>query len=145
LRQQVFHDDAARGRLEQIVHPRVRDALDKARRDASGPYTILVVPLLVEGGLHRMMDRVLVVDVPEETQIGRLTERDGIDRELALQMIHAQASREARLNAADDVFLNVGGMQAISESVEKLHNAYLALAEHGAEHVKPLHLPAAGE
>src|SRR5690625_1467183 len=106
MRKIVFNDDTARRRLEAIVHPRVGEGLERARRETTATYLVIVVPLLVESGLRDMMDRVLVVDVPEAVQLERLQRRDGIEPELARRMMEAQASREQRLAIADDIFVN---------------------------------------
>lgn len=141
LRERVFNDEQARRQLESIIHPRVRKRLEETKNRSKAPYVILVVPLLAEGSLGRMMDRILVVDVPEEVQIDRLVERDGIDRRLAERMLKAQARREQRLAIADDVFLNTGGLDTISEVVQRLHNAYLKMSAEGPDTVQSLRLP----
>jgi dephospho-CoA kinase len=130
MRRLVFNDDAARHRLEAIVHPRVRLALRAACADATGPYAIAAIPLLAEGGpaTYRWLDRVLVVDVPVEVQLARLLQRDGIDEALAWKMIHAQASRDARLAIADDVIVNDGPLEALDGAVAALRGRYVALA-----------------
>ena len=74
------------------------------------------------------VDRVLLVDVPEATQIGRLLQRDGVTRGHAEQMLAAQATREQRLAIADDVIVNDGEEAALDEQVAALHTRYLALA-----------------
>ena len=73
-----------------------------------GPYQVFVIPLLVENRLGHIVDRVLVVDCPEEEQVRRLMARDGETRESALRMLKAQVSREQRLAEADDVIENDG-------------------------------------
>ena len=95
-------------RVESILHPGDPRELERQAARAPGPYQVLVIPLLVEAGLERLVDRVLVVDCPEEEQIRRLMARDGETREGALRMLEAQATRERRLAAADDVIDNGG-------------------------------------
>ena len=131
MRRRVFADDAARRTLEAIVHPRVRVALREACLAAPGPYAIAAIPLLAEGGgrdAYPWLDRILVVDVPRETQLARLLQRDGIDRALAERMLDAQVSREQRLAIADDVLVNDGTLQDLDAPVAALHAQYLALA-----------------
>ncbi len=131
MRRRVFADDAARKRLEAIVHPRVRKALKAACEAARGPYAIAAIPLLAEGGgrdAYPWLDRILVIDVPREMQIERLVLRDGIDAALAERMLAAQAGREQRLAIADDVIVNDGTLQALEARVSALHARYLALA-----------------
>ena len=131
MRRRVFADEAARRRLEAIIHPRVRAALRASCEAAPGPYAIAAIPLFAEAGAEAYapwVDRVLVVDVPVEVQLERLLRRDGIDEALAWRMIRAQATREERLAVADDVIANVGPLEALDAEVARLHGRYLQLA-----------------
>src|SRR5690606_1918434 len=129
LREVVFADDSKREALEAILHPRIRDAAVRQSSAAGGDYQVIVVPLLVESPMRHWMDRVLVVDCSEETQLQRLLERDAESREQAQRMIAAQASREERLAIADDVVNNDGSKEDAARQVEKLHRFYLDLAK----------------
>ena len=82
----------------------------------------------MEGGLRKRYDRVLVVDCPQPLQLSRLLARDGISTELAHAMLAAQASRELRLAAADDVVRNDGSIEQLAAQVAALHARYLSLA-----------------
>ena len=126
LREIVFADVDARRDLEAILHPRVRATLRERAHDATGPYVLLAIPLLVESGDYAWVDRVLVVDVPREMQVGRVMRRDGIDRNAAEALLAAQASREARLARASDVIVNDGSLDALDAAVERLHGRFLA-------------------
>lgn len=128
LRERIFGDAEARRRLEAILHPAIRAEMERQSRAAGGSYQVLVIPLLVEGGRRDHIDRVLVVDVPEATQIERLVRRDGVSRDQAEAALRAQASRDARLAFADDVIENTGDVAALETRVAKLHGEYLRLA-----------------
>lgn len=128
LRERVFADAAALARLEAITHPRIEALVQERLASASGPYAMLVVPLLVEKGWQRLVDRVLVVDAPVAVQRQRLMARDGIDAAAADAILARQASREERLAAADDVLDNAGDAAALDRGVERLHRRYRALA-----------------
>lgn len=130
MRRLVFNDEAARKRLEAIVHPRVRAMLQAQCAQAPGAYAIAAIPLLAEGGreAYPWLDRVLVVDVPAAVQQARVMQRDRIDAELAARMIAAQATREARLAIADDVVVNDGPLEALQAQVEALDRRYRAMA-----------------
>lgn len=131
MRRRVFADDAARRTLEAIVHPRVRAALHAQCATAAGPYAIAAIPLLAEGGgreAYPWLARILVVDVPEEVQMARLRQRDGIDQPLAERMLAAQATRAQRLAIADDVIVNNGTLDALDAHVAALDAQYLRLA-----------------
>jgi len=131
MRRQVFGDDAARKRLEAIIHPRVRASLRQACETAAGPYAIAAIPLLAEGGgreAYPWLSRILVVDVPVDVQRARVMARDRVDAELAQRMIAAQATRDARLAIADDVIVNDGAVELLTPQVEALDRRYRALA-----------------
>jgi dephospho-CoA kinase len=130
MRALVFGDEAARKRLEAITHPLIRAETERETREANGPYVMLVIPLLVESGAWKTrVNRVLSVDCSVETQIARVMSRNGFTREQVLAIIARQASREARLAAADDVIVNDGvTLDALAQDVEMLHQRYLSLA-----------------
>ncbi|WP_394540071.1 dephospho-CoA kinase [Lysobacter enzymogenes] len=130
MRRLVFNDEAARKRLEAIVHPRVRAMLQAQCAQAPGAYAIAAIPLLAEGGreAYPWLQRVLVVDVPVAVQQARVMQRDRIDAELAARMIAAQATREARLAIADDIVVNDGSLEALQAQVEALDRRYRAMA-----------------
>ncbi len=128
LRRRVFADEATRKQVEAILHPAILVELERQSRSAPGPYQVFVIPLLVESRLAHIVDRVLVVDCPEEEQIRRLMARDGETRESALLMLEAQASREQRLAEADDVIENDGSAADLPARVESLDRKYRELA-----------------
>jgi dephospho-CoA kinase len=131
MRDRVFKDPAARKQLEGILHPAIRAEMERQSAQAPGPYQVLVIPLLAEGGRRDHIDRVLVVDAPEALQVERLMRRDGSTREQALAALSSQAKRDARLAIADDVIVNDGDAAALDAPVEELHRAYLELAARG--------------
>lgn len=128
MRLLVFSDEHMRKKLEEIVHPRIRDETFRQAARAGGPYQILVVPLLAESPLRQFVDRVLVVDCDEDIQIDRLLARDTETREQAQRILRAQASRQERLAVADDVIVNEGTLDATREQVELLHTRFLEMA-----------------
>jgi len=130
LREIVFTHPQQRQQLEAILHPAIREELARRAAAAGGPYQIHVIPLLVEGGRIDAFDRVLVVDCPEEQQIQRLIERDQSNVEQAQKILAAQASREERLAAADDVIVNTGTLADLERFVLTLHQNYVQLAAH---------------
>ena len=132
LRAIVFDDAAARKRLEAITHPAIRAEMDRRSAQAVGPYQILAIPLLVEGGRNDRVDRILVVDCPETAQIERVMHRDHIDGDAARAVLRAQATRTQRLEAADDVILNDRALGTLGAQVDALHQRYLALAAAGS-------------
>jgi dephospho-CoA kinase len=128
LRERIFADHEAKRRLEAILHPAIRAEMERQSRAADGAYQVLVIPLLTEGKRRDHVDRVLLVDVPEELQIQRLMTRDGVSHEQAKASLNAQATRAERLAMADDVLRNTGRPEDLRENVAALHERYLQLA-----------------
>jgi dephospho-CoA kinase len=128
MRHLVFADAPAREKLEAILHPRIRESTVEQAAAAGGEYQLIVVPLLAESPIRDFVDRILVVDCPEDVQIQRLLARDAESEEQARRMLAAQAGREQRLAIADDVILNDGDLEQARVQVEALHTAYTDLA-----------------
>jgi dephospho-CoA kinase len=126
MRELVFADAGARARLEAIMHPRIREATAAAALLATGPYTIMVVPLLIESVTWRArVTRVLAIDCPEALQVTRVMARNGLAEAQVRAIMAAQVTRAQRLAAADDVILNDDGVQALLPQVARLHAYYL--------------------
>jgi dephospho-CoA kinase len=130
LRNLIFKDSALRQALDAILHPLIRAEMEHQAAQVQGPYVVMAIPLLVEGGgSAKRVDRVLVVDADETLQIQRLQARDGSSVEQARAILAAQTSRDARLRMADDVLLNSGSVAELRQAVDRLHEQYLQLAQ----------------
>ena len=129
MRRLVFEDAAAKAQLEAILHPMIRIEADARCMQSTAPYVVLVVPLLVETAYYRgRLERVLVVDCDEETQVSRAVARSGIPAEQVRAIMAAQASRAQRLDVADDVIDNNGDLAQLREQVLRLHASYMTRA-----------------
>lgn len=134
LRARVFADPAARRALEGLLHPLIGARMRERLAAARGPYCILSVPLLFESrNLLALVQRTLVVDVPESVQLTRLMQRDGCDATTASAMLAAQLDRASRLAQADDVVDNSTTPEHLGAQLERLHHGYLQLAHDSAE------------
>ena len=130
LRALIFSDSASRQALDAILHPLIRADMEQQAAMVNGPYLVMAIPLLIESGRARdRVDRVLVVDVDEALQLKRVQARDGSSETHARAILAAQASREARLAAADDVLRNSGSVADLRQAVDRLHEKYLHLAQ----------------
>lgn len=127
LRRLVFADPEQRRWLEALLHPLIGQEIVQVLARAESPYAILVSPLLVESGQHRLTQRVLVVDTPVELQVQRTIARDQSSEEQVRAILEAQASREERLRHAHDVLLNDRDLAWLDAEVERLHTFYLTL------------------
>ena len=133
MRNRVFEDSAARKKLEAILHPLIRERTRAAVAAARAPYVVVVVPLLFEtGACLDLVHRVLVVDCEEDEQVRRVAARSGIAAGEIRRIMAAQLPRAARLQRADDVLDNNGGLDALRAQVAQLHDKYLGLARAAA-------------
>jgi dephospho-CoA kinase len=129
MRERVFSDPAAKRALESLLHPMIREESQRRIAAATGPYVVHVVPLLVESpGYRERVDRVLVVDCPEDLQVERVRGRSGLAEAQVRAIIAQQAARAARLEAADDVIDNGGTLQALAGQVAALDERYRKMA-----------------
>ncbi|MEW8381240.1 MAG: dephospho-CoA kinase [Candidatus Thiodiazotropha taylori] len=128
LREIVFNDQTQRKRLESILHPPIREAMEDWVEQQTAAYVILVIPLLFETGQEDIAERILVVDCDESLQYQRVSERDNLDESQITQILASQVDRQTRLKGADDIIENNGDLAALTEATERLHQTYLALA-----------------
>lgn len=127
LRTRLFRDAALRHDLESLLHPPVRTAIRAWFAQREEPYAIAVVPLLIEAGWQDDMDRILVVNCPEDLQRARLRKRfPKMDNKQADAILATQLSADQRLRHADDVIENSAGMEALDRAVDELHQKYTA-------------------
>ena len=134
LRQKVFEDPEQRRWLEGLLHPIIRQELIRqlSPEDYNLPYVMLVSPLLLETNQHELVERIVVVDVPEETQINRTMTRDGNSREQVERILAAQMPRAARREKADAIINNAQPLKRVEASVHALHQRFLADFSQGA-------------
>jgi dephospho-CoA kinase len=123
----VFGDDAARRQLEGIIHPRVRERTAELIA-AAPPDSVVVndVPLLVEAGLAKAYELVIVVLADEKTRIERLVHDRGMTADEATARIRAQATDEQRRAVADVVIVNDGTIEDLHEKVDEVWRDQLA-------------------
>lgn len=134
MRRLVFSDSSARARLEEILHPMIRQISTDRCQQAASPYVILAVPLLVESGTYReRCDRIVVVDCPESRQVERVMRRNALSEQEVRAIVSAQATRQQRLDIADDIVNNDGLQTILYEQVDTLHLKYLSLSAEKAK------------
>ncbi len=129
MRETIFSDDGKRHALEEIVHPRIGAETRRQADLAGGSYQLIVVPLLLDSPLLKFIDRVLVVDCKEDTQIRRLLARDNESIDQARRILAAQANREDRLDIADDIINNDHSIEHVRNQVLDLDRKYRSLAD----------------
>ncbi|HJX52600.1 MAG TPA: dephospho-CoA kinase, partial [Polyangia bacterium] len=132
LAARIFADPASRARLEAITHPRITErALDQAHefRRQGLPLAFLEAALLVETGLHRRLDGLVMVLAGEEQQVSRVMAREGCTRSQALVRLHAQLPLEEKRRVATDVIDNSGGEATTQRQVQALVRRLLAAGD----------------
>lgn len=127
IREIVFNDHALKTKLEKLIHPLVRAGIQQFVEQAKYNYCIIGIPLLLETNATSNIDRILVVDLPEDLQIIRACNRDNATKESIESIIKAQIPREQRLTKADDVIHNTKDLNYLKQQVEALHEKYLRL------------------
>ena len=127
LRTIIFDDADERKWLEGLLHPLIRDQITLELTHAESRYAVLVSPLMLETSQHELVDRVLVVDVPESIQLSRTMARDQMTEGQTRQILNSQMKREQRIAKADDIVDNSGSMTQLHQSLDKLHQYYLSL------------------
>lgn len=132
LRAEVFNDEAKKQRLEDIVHPAIRQRLfqqlDMLASTSASPYCVIVIPLLLEKNWQALVDRVLLVVAPEKEKIKRIRARQNISQHEIQQIMNAQASDDQRRAIADDILHNDGDIEQLQRQIDSLHQHYLSLA-----------------
>jgi dephospho-CoA kinase len=128
LRDLIFADESTKQWLENLLHPQIRARMAELAKQASSPYCILVIPLLLENKPNELVERILVVDTSEALQVSRTQARDHITSGQVISVMVTQVSRSNRLAAADEVIINDGDLTMLKNQVQKIHTKYLQLA-----------------
>ncbi|MDX1491243.1 MAG: dephospho-CoA kinase [Pseudohongiellaceae bacterium] len=129
LRKLVFSNAEEKRWLESLLHPLIRQETEKRLLQAKSPYVILSSPLLLETDQAKMVNRIVLIDAPEELQLTRTSARDGVDEQSVEAIMRSQFSREQRRKQADDIIVNDKDLRHLECSVKELHQKYIDLAE----------------
>jgi dephospho-CoA kinase len=128
LRQRIFSNNSEKAWLEALLHPLIRQEIKRQLSASESPYAILVSPLLFETNQHQLVNRTLLIDVPEALQLSRASSRDQNSLEQIQKIIDSQLPRNVKLSRADDVIVNDKTLDELKRSVEKQHAIYLEYA-----------------
>lgn len=129
LRKQIFSNNDDKIWLNNLLHPLIRTELIEQLNAAQSPYCLLVAPLLIENELITIVNRILVIDVNETTQISRTTSRDNNSVAQVKAIMASQSSRKVKQSHADDLLNNDNkSIEELKHIVGKLHQSYLAMA-----------------
>ena len=127
MRDLVFNDEVARTKLNAILHPAIYDeALKQLQANQDVPYQILAIPLLFESPRYLPhINRILLIDCDEKTQIERVTKRSQLPTSEIIRIIRTQTPRKQQLKLAHDVIENSGNVENLREKILEIHQKYL--------------------
>lgn len=131
LRQEVFGNPERLQLLESILHPCIRQEIQRQileHADSGVPYVIVDVPLLFEKCYQPLFDRVLVIDCLEDQQLERVRQRDGSDVSVIEFIMRSQVSRAERLQLADDILENISTLAEFADKLVAQHEIYVAIS-----------------
>lgn len=129
LRLKIFQDDAARKTLEDILHPAIYSNIGDEVKNITAEYCIISIPLLLETGGAEIIDRILIIDVPEKLQLSRASNRDNMDENKIAAIIDCQISRRQRRPCADDLIDNTGSIEDLRKQICDLNKFYRTLCK----------------
>ncbi|MDH3980150.1 MAG: dephospho-CoA kinase [Gammaproteobacteria bacterium] len=130
LQQRIFSDPPSKQQLEAILHPKIRQRMQELIAEIRAPYCLAVIPLLLETRQTDLVDRIVVVDLPEKEQLKRVAARDSLPQHVILDIMSTQADRETRLAAADDIIDNDTDTAALGKRIQELHMQFMEIT-HG--------------
>ena len=134
MRNLAFSDNRARHQLEKILHPLILQETLIQIEHSRSPYTILVVPLLLEtDDYNPIVQRILVIDCAERIQIARTMARSQLPEQQVKAIMAQQISRKDRLQKADDVIVNDRDIEFLKAQIIQLHQRYLMLSGNGSK------------
>lgn len=129
LRTRVFVQPEERAWLESLLHPLIRNRVIELLNSANSDYAVLSSPLLLETDQHSLVQHIVVIDTPVETQIERAIARDGNTKAQVQAIMRAQISRTERLAKADTVIMNDSDVETLRHKIMALHQILLAQAK----------------
>jgi dephospho-CoA kinase len=129
LRELIFSDKNQKINLEKILHPKILEEVKKKLNALSDEsYVVIDIPLLFETNQYTsLISRSLVIDCDVNDQIERVKKRDGIDTSIIQSIMDQQIDRRSRIEKGDDIVLNDGSIEKLTESIKALHKKYLNL------------------
>ena len=129
LAQICFADEKHRQQLEAILHPAITQTMQARLNQLNSNYAIVVIPLLFEANQQQLVDRILLVDCPEDQQIERVQQRDQRSPEEIQAIISAQYPPDKKREAADDILINDSDIINLEPKIRELHEKYLNLSQ----------------
>ena len=127
LRDQIFTNETDRKKLENILHPAIYNEIAHETEGIHSKYCIIALPLLLETGASKIIDRILIINAPGELQLSRASIRDNVSKSDIEAIMHSQTSPDDRLAAADDIVNNDGDIDNLRRQICDLHRFYTSI------------------
>ena len=124
----IFNDASEKYWLEALLHPLINLEMEKRVANSTSAYVVIEIPLLAENGRHKDVDRVLVIDAEQQTQLERAKAREAQSEDQIKKIIGLQASRQDRNALADEIVDNHGSLAELHQKLESIHKMYLKLS-----------------
>jgi len=131
LRDIIVNNAEERRWLEQLLHPLIRHALQTKAQQSKAPYCLIEIPLLYKKSDYPWLDRILVVTAPEPLVLSRLMQRDQCSEAEAKAIYQVQQAQVSYPELADDLLVNAGNFEELSEKINQLHELYSNYAQSG--------------
>ena len=125
LRKLIFSDLTHKKWLEDLLHPLVKQQIIQQTSVITSPYCIVEIPLLIETNCKHLVDSILLIECSENRQIQRTCLRDNCSKQLVMQIIATQASKQQRQQASDDIIHNDGSLEQLTQAIIQQHKLYL--------------------
>ncbi len=125
LGEKVFSDPVARKKLEEYIHPKVKDEILKIFSESQGKCVFVSIPLLFETGFEKLFDKIIFVQCDDKLRLERLMKRNNFTKEQALKRMNAQMPQDEKINKSDFVIHNNSTKEELAEQVNELLNNFL--------------------
>lgn len=132
LRHMIFKHPQERLWLENLLHPLIREQIQKKITLFHAPYCVIEIPLLLNRDHYPYLNRILVILSPHHHLIERVMQRDQHTKEEVLAILAVQPDEAARRTIADDLLINEGTLEEFDKKIRALHENYLFLAKQAA-------------
>ena len=120
LGEKVFSDPVARKKLEEYIHPKVKDEILKIFCESQEKCVFVSIPLLFETGFDKLFDKIIFVQCDDKLRLERLMKRNNFTKEQALKRMNAQMPQDDKINKSDFVIHNNSTKEKLAEQVNEL-------------------------
>ncbi len=129
MRKLIFSQPAEKDWLENLLHPLIAEWIVDQLQLAESAYVMLESPLLLETDQHQLVNTLLLIDLPEDLQLARTSERDSDSKQQIQAIIDSQMSRNEKLRRASFVFDNSLALDSLKPRVASLHETFMRMAK----------------